>query len=124
MYMVGHYTPSKLIVSGTGAHVGRIDAEKSFYIIKSIEFFFGDDGLPYTRNTTEGKVVGANGDGFEFTSFVELSLIDLTYSGKMEIILGTGTGKFKGCSGSCDIFDGGQDNDGTWFKMDGYLVYE
>ena len=115
---------SKLILSGTGTHLGKIDAEKSFYVAKSAVFFINDAGIPYLHIAGDGKVVGANGDSFEAIYWTDQSLVDNTWFGVMEITPGTGTGKFKGCSGTCDILDGRSDNNGTYFKLDGYLVFE
>jgi len=43
----------------------------------------------------------------------------------MTITPGSGTGKFKGSSGSSDIVGGyHKDGIGVWFKIAGYLVYK
>jgi hypothetical protein len=118
------YIYSRLIISGTGTHLGKIEAEKSFYVIKNGEFFINDDGIPSVRNSGDGKVVGANGDGFEFTWWIKESLVDYTFFGEMEITPGTGTGKFEGCSGSCDIVGMEPAVGLILFNLDGYLVYK
>jgi hypothetical protein len=121
-----YYSYSRNILTGTGTHLGIIDAEKSFLLLESIIFCMDDDGLQYTINSGKGKIVAANGDSFEFTFRVK-QLFDETASStsKNDIIPGSGTGKFEGCSGSIDSV-GAIDfaKGGYRFKVDGYLVYE
>jgi hypothetical protein len=120
------YTYSRLNVSGTCSHVGKLNPETNFYVLESITFFMGDDGLPYTLNLGSGKLVAPNGDEIGFTFEVKQSFDEnKSYTGKTFITPGTGTGKFKGCTGTFDEV-GAIDyiKDGTWYKIDGYLVYE
>ncbi len=119
---VVYYTYSRLIVRGAGRYLGKIDAEKSFYVIKSIEFFTNDVGLQYIRNLGEGKVVGTNGDGFEFTFWSVESLDNFKIVGELKTILETGTGIFEGCSGTLNIV--GSANNKLWLCVDGYLFFE
>jgi hypothetical protein len=119
-----NYLLTRMIISGTGSHVGRVNAKKSFYEFKSIEFIL-ENGLPFTNQTGIGLMVGANGDSFEFTWWVKQSLLNGDYIGGMEITPGSGTGKFKDSSGSGDIVGGwNQDRTGVLFKIDGYLIYK
>lgn len=118
------YSISRLIVGGTGTHLGKIDAEKSFYKFEKIEFIL-EDGTPSTKQSGIGKMVGANGDGFEFSFWAKQSLLDGSYAGVADVIPATGTGKFEGCTGSFDFWGGYQlDGNGLWFKSEGKLVYE
>lgn len=116
------YFYSRLFVSGTATLLGKIDAEKSYYLIKNTEPLI-DEGVPYVQNSGNGIVVGENGDGFEFTWWIKQSLVDGNFLGAMEITPEKGTGIFKGCSGFCDIY-GRNAIEGIWFKLDGYMVYE
>ncbi len=119
-----YYQPSKMIISGTGSHVGRVNAKKSFYEFKSMEIVI-ENGILFNYNSGIGLMVGANGDSFEYTWWVKQNMDDGNYYGEMDITPGTGTGKFKGSSGSGDIVGGWNMNrDGVCFKIDGYLVYK
>ncbi len=119
-----NYYPSIMLISGTGSHIGKVNAEKSFYKFESMEFAL-ENGIPYTNQSGTGLMVGANGDSFEYTWWVKQSLVDGSYFGEMDITHGSGTGKFKGSSGSGDIVGGWNMNkDGVCFKIDGYLVYK
>ena len=82
---------------------------------------FFENGIPYTKNTGKGILVGANGDGFEFTFTVLQNVIDFTCTGVNEITLGTGT--LEGYTGSI-FMSGGVFGEGFLFKCEGYLVYE
>ncbi len=118
------YYPSKMIISGTGSHIGRVNAEKSYYKFEKMEFIL-ENGNPFTNQSGIGLMVAANGDSFEYTWWVKQSLLNGDYFGEMEITPGSGTGKFKGSSGSGDIVGGwNQDRTGVWFKIVGYLVYK
>jgi len=120
------WTPSRLFCSGTATHVGNINPEKSFYTLEKMVFFLKDD-LPHSRNTGKGILVGANGDGFEYTFTVVQNLVDGTCTGINEIIPGSGTGKFKGVKGTFNVIGGWhEDGIGLWFKNEGYsyLVFE
>ena len=118
------YAPSRVIVSGTGSHLGRIDAEKSFYDFERMEFVF-ENGNPFLINTGTGIMVAANGDDFEYIFRVKQSMLDGVVNGVAEIIPGSGTGKFEGCTGTIDIVGGyHEDGLGFWMKIQGYLVYE
>ncbi|MBW6535309.1 MAG: hypothetical protein K0B11_09890 [Mariniphaga sp.] len=118
------YAYSKLICSGTATHMGKINSEKSFYTLEKLVLFF-EDGIPYTRNTGKGILVGANGDGFEFSFTVVQNAIDKTCNGINEIIPGTGTGKLEGYTGTI-FMSGGlvEDRSMFLFECEGYLVYE
>lgn len=119
------YTKSRLIVSGTGTHLGRINAEKSFYEFESLKFFLDENGYPFLLNTGAGIIVAANGDSFEFTFSIKQDVIDRSWSGTNEIIPGSGTGKFEGCSGTIEAVGGHhEDGIGMWCIAQGYLVYE
>jgi hypothetical protein len=117
---------SRIIITGTGTHLGKINSDKSYYEFESIVYFTDDDGIPYTMNSGKGKVVAANGDSFEITFQVK-NLFDenASYTGNACIIPGSGTGKFEDCTGTFGTV-GASDyaKGGTWFKLDGYLVYE
>lgn len=120
------YTYSKLNVSGTSSHIGKLNPETNFYVLESLELFYGDDGHPYTLNKGYGKIVSPNGDEMGFTLEVIQSFDETaSYTGKTYIVPGSGTGRFKGCTGFFDLV-GAMDfaKGGTWFKMKGYLVYE
>jgi hypothetical protein len=121
-----NYVLSRLICSGTASHVGKINPEKSFYTLEKLVFFIKDD-LPHSKNTGKGILVGANGDGFEYTFTVVQNFVDGSCTGINEIIPGSGTGKFKGCTGTFNIIGGWhEDGIGLWFKNEGYsyLVFE
>jgi hypothetical protein len=98
-----------------------------YYEYESLVYFIDEeDRLPYPLNSGIGKVVAANGISFEITFQIKQSYDETeSYTGKTYIIPGSGTGKFEGCSGSFDCV-GAVDytKGGTWFKLDGYLVYD
>jgi hypothetical protein len=118
------WTQSRLICSGTATHVGKIDSEKSFYILEKLVLFF-ENGIPYTRNTGKGILVGANGDGIEFTFEIKQSALDLSFTGTSKLVSESGTGKFEGATGSINTVGGKhEDGVGLWTKNEGYIVYE
>lgn len=118
------YANSRMIVSGTGTHLGKINTEKSFYEFENLKFFLDENGYPFTLNTGAGIIVAANGDSFEFTFKIIQDVIDYSWSGPNEIIPGSGTGKFEGCSGTLEAVGGWQDDVGDWCIIQGFLVYE
>ena len=119
----GSYSYSKMLLNGTATHMGKINPEKSYYTFDKFVFFM-EDGHPFTLNTGTGILVGANGDGIEFTFEIKQSAINFSFTGTNKIIPGTGTGKFEGCTGTVYSV-GGLSEDGTlWSKNEGYLVYE
>lgn len=72
-----------------------------------------------------GKIVGANGDGIDFRFWGKQSILDGSFSGKANITPGTGTEKFKGCTGSFDTLGGfHMDGIGLWLKAQGSLVFK
>jgi hypothetical protein len=113
---------SRLMVSGTGTHIGKIDATKSYYEFSSMEFTLLD-GKPYFYLIGSAKLVGANGDGMELSFWTYQSLIDNSWYSEAVVVPGSGTGKFKGCTGTIDTA-GGVDDAGIYFTSTGYLVYE
>lgn len=117
-----YYTYSRLNISGAGSHIGKIDEEKSYYEIKNAESFISEDGLLYIRNTGQGKVVGENNDGFEFTFWANESLDNFKIVGELKITPKTGTGIFEGSSGTLDIV--GSETNTLWFCVEGNLVFE
>lgn len=116
---------NKYFMGGTASHVGNINAEQSFYEFYTIDYI-EIDGLPYYDLTGYGKVVAANGDSFEFKFSTKQSLTDYSLVSKSVITPGSGTGKFKGVSGSWTSV-GGLDvsNEHLFaFSMDGEIVFE
>ena len=84
-----------------------------------------ENGNPFLINAGKGIIVGANGDGVEFTFRAKQSLLDGSSTGINEIIPGSGTGKFEGCTGTIDLVGGWhEDGIGFWLKIQGYLVYK
>ncbi len=119
------YANSRLIVNGTGTHLGRINAEKSFYEFESLKFYLDENGYPFTLNTGAGIIVAANGDSFEFTFRIIQDAIDYSWSGTNEIIPGSGTGKFEGYTGTIEAVGGlHEDGIGIWSLAQGYLEFE
>lgn len=115
---------TRLIIGGTGTHMGKIDSKKSYYDYYTQDYI-EVDGMPFVDLTGIGKLVGANGDSFEFTFSTRQSLIDGTLVSKSDITPGSGTGKFKDCTGFFNTV-GGYDVSGVHlyvFKIDGELVY-
>lgn len=94
------YVPSKMIISGTGTHIGKIDTEKSFYRIEVFEIIM-EDQIPILFQSGKGYIVAANGDSFDYAWWAKASLPDLNYIGGIE--LQGGTRKFEGCSGTLDM---------------------
>ena len=116
------HLPGRLIVGGTGSHFGKINPEESFYQFTGMEPDLDEDDEECMRLWGFGKMVGANGDGMEFT-FVTYQYADRSFTSKGIITPGTGTGKFKGTTGSFEVYGGGDDT-ALWFKGSGYLIYE
>jgi hypothetical protein len=121
-YDPNSYSLTRMFIGGTGTRFGRINAEESYYLFDRMVFGVDEDGVPCTHLTGVGKIVGANGDGMEF-SFRSRQYLDYRFFGKGEIIPESGTGKFKGSTGPFDTF-GGRNGDDIWFKAQGYLVFE
>lgn len=117
-----YYTYSKLNVSGAGSHLGKIDEEKSYYVINSSEYFTNENRLQYIRSLGHGKVTGENNDGFEFTFWSNESLNNFKIVGELEITPKTGTGIFAGSSGTLNII--GSEANRLWLCLEGYLVFE
>lgn len=118
------YTISRLFCSGTATHMGKLDPVKSYYTLDKLVFFM-ENGQPFTLNTGTGIIVGANGDSMEFTFEMKQSAIDGSFSGTNEIIPGSGTGRFKGCTGTINTVGGWpEEGPGAWSINEGYLVFE
>ncbi len=116
---------TRLLIGGTGTHLGKIEADKSYYDFYAQEYI-EIDGLPFVDLTGIGKLVGANGDSFDFTFTTRQSLTDYTLISTSVITQGSGTGKFKGSSGSFNTV-GKPDVSGEHlyvFTIEGYLEYE
>jgi hypothetical protein len=115
-------TPGRLDVGGTGTRLGKINPEESFYQFLTNGEGEDEHGVPCYHLTGFGKMVGANGDGMEFT-FKSRQYLDGSFIGVAEITPESGTGKFKGSTGSIDNF-GATTMDGIWFKAIGYLEFK
>lgn len=122
----GHtFIPSRMIVKGPATHFGRVNSEKSYYEFKTYQLYFDEDGTLFAYNTGIGVMVGANGDSMEFTWWVRQNRVTGDYYGENEVIPGSGTGKFKGCTGSSKTVGWfHEDGVGVAFKIDGLLVFE
>jgi hypothetical protein len=94
------YVPSKMIISGNGTHIGKVNAEKSFYKIDVFEIIM-EEGVPFLFQSGTGYISAANGDSFDYTWWAKASLPDMNYIGEIE--LQGGTGIFNGCSGTLDM---------------------
>jgi hypothetical protein len=117
------YGLSRLFIGGTGSHLGKINPKESYYLFEKMVFVIEADGTMYTSLAGVGKMVGANGDGMTFT-FSSKQYLNGDFFGEAEIIPGSGTGKFKGSTGSLET-SGGYTMDGEiWLKANGFLVYE
>ncbi len=118
------YSHSRLLISGTATHIGKLNPVKSYYTFEKLVFFM-EDGQPFTLNSGTGCIVGANGDVIEFTHEAKQSAIDGSYTGTINIIPGTGTGIFECCTGTIYSVGGwSEDGPGIWSINEGYLVYE
>jgi hypothetical protein len=117
--------PSRMIVKGTATHFGRVNSEKSYYEFKTYELYFDEDGRLFSYNTGIGVMVGANGDSMEFTWWVRQNRKTGDYYGENEVVPGSGTGKFKGATGSSTTVGWyHEDGVGVAFKIDGFLNFE
>lgn len=94
------YITSRMIISGTGSHLGRVDSKESFCVVETFKMIF-EGGVPFLYQIGIGHMVAANGDSYDYTWWVKASLPKLDYIGGVEIT--GGTGKFEGCSGSADM---------------------
>jgi hypothetical protein len=112
----------RLIVGGNATHIGKIDADKSFYQFTKITPILIDGVVQYLELEGFGKLIGANGDGFDVT-FNSLQSRDYSFEGTADITEGSGTGKFKGCTGSFKT-KGGLDGDILLFTVIGTLEYK
>ena len=99
-YDPASYLTSRFIISGNGTHLGKVDSNNSYYEITVIEFQ-EEDGMPFLFQSGPAILMGANGDYFEYIWWAKASLPDFNWVGEIEIQ--SGTGKFEGCSGSCDM---------------------
>ncbi|HPG34627.1 MAG TPA: hypothetical protein PLM34_12280 [Lentimicrobium sp.] len=94
-----HYCKKKMIISGNGTHLGRVDGSgTSYYEVEGTEFMV-EDSKPLLFQYGTGILVAANGDSFEFTWWVKSYLPEQIWAGEFEITPGSGTGKFQGISG-------------------------
>jgi hypothetical protein len=116
------YSLTRMFIGGTGTHFGKINPEESYYLFDSMVLGVDEDDVPCVHLTGVGKLVGANGDGLEFI-FCSRQYFDYRFFGKGEIKPGSGTGKFKGSTGSYDSWGGRNGND-IWLKGNGFVVYE
>jgi hypothetical protein len=118
------YSLSRLIVGGNGTRLGKINPEGSYYVFDSMKFVM-DNGMPFVELEGVGKITGANGDSmeFDFKSLQSALPGDRPFTGEINIIPGSGTGKFEGAIGSLKSH-GATTPDGIWFKVDGYLTFE
>jgi hypothetical protein len=113
--------PGRLMLSGNATHLGKFNAEESFYQFTSVvptEI----DGQQFLALKGFGKIVGANGHGMEFT-FWSYQSMEYIFKGKVEII--SGTGKFAGCKGTLES-SGGYDvaGDFAFMTITGSLDFE
>ena len=118
------YSLSRLIVGGNGTRLGKINPEGSYYVFDSMKFEMIDE-KPFIRLEGGGKITGANGDSIEFDFWSLQSALpgDRPFTGEVEIIPGSGTGKFEGATGVLKSH-GATTPDGIWFKVDGHLTFE
>ena len=116
---------TRMIISGTGTHLGRVDGSGTSYYEVDNTQFVPENGLPFMMQSGTGKMVAANGDSFEFTWWAKISLLDRKWVGEFEIIPGSGTGKFEGSSGSFESVGQADpvEHINCWFS-EGYLIYE
>jgi hypothetical protein len=94
-----NYYATRMFLSGIVTHLGNVDSENSYTEIENMVFII-ENGSPFLQQTGGGKMVAANGDYYEFTNWVKMALPSLSYTCGSEIIPGSGTGRFKGISGS------------------------
>ena len=97
----GSYVTRRMIISGNGTHIGKVNMDKSYYDIDVFDLLI-ENGIPYFYQTGTGNIVAANGDSFQYNWWAKASLPDLNYIGGIE--LQSGTGKFKGCSGTLGMY--------------------
>lgn len=114
--------PGRLMVSGTATHAGTINPQESFYQFTSEEIV-EIDGQLFWHLEGFAKLVGVNGHGFEATFMsYQTQGFPSTFQGKVFITPGTGTGPFKGYTGTLDS-SGGANLEGIYMTISGNLVY-
>jgi hypothetical protein len=119
------YITNRMLMSGKGSHLGKIDAEKSYGTITEMKVFLDENGNLLSVQSTITFLVAANGDSVALTSKGRQSWVDGSFVSQDEIIPGSGTGRFKGVTGSAVTVGGWlEDGVGVWSKSEGYLVYE
>jgi hypothetical protein len=95
-----NYITSRMIISGNGTRLGKVNPEKSYYDVVVFELLM-ENNVPFLYQSGTGLLVGANGDSFSYNWWAKASLPTLDYVGGIELT--EGTGKFEGCSGSGDM---------------------
>ncbi|MFO7658928.1 MAG: hypothetical protein R6W78_17855 [Bacteroidales bacterium] len=112
----------RLMVSGTATHAGTINPQESFYQFTSEEIV-QIDGQTFLQLEGFAKLVGVNGHGFEATFMsYQTQGFPSSFQGEVFITPGTGTGPFKGYTGTLNS-SGGVDFEGISMTISGNLVY-
>ena len=93
--------PIKMIVSGKATHMGKINSEKSYWVVEVYEPRVDSKGVPYLFQSGTGHLVGANGDYINYAWWVNAALPDLDFIGEFELL--DGAGNFEGCSGTLNL---------------------
>lgn len=92
--------PGGMYVTGTCSHMGKVNSEKSYCKVETLNFVF-EGGKPYLMETGTGVMTAANGDSYKINWWVKTSLPGWEYTGAVEMY--DGTGKFKGMTGTVDM---------------------
>lgn len=118
-----NYCASRMLISGTGTHLGRVYPETSYYEVGSTVFLV-ESSHPYLNQSGTGKMVAANGDSFEVTWWAKISLPDRNWVGEFEVITGSGTGKFEGMSGVFEsVGQANMEEHLNCWTSEGYMQY-
>lgn len=115
------YLPSRMLVSGTATHMGKVITDLSACEVKTLELIV-EDGQYFLKQTGTGTMTAANGDSYPITWWGKTSMANWTYIG--EVTMYSGTGKFVGMSGIVDMIGAVDPVTGTnCWKADGFMVY-
>lgn len=121
-----NYLPSKMFVSGNATHMGRVDTEKSYSLVETLELIVepvvGGSPLFFLKQTGTGVMTAANGDNYPITWWAKTSLANWTYIGEVQMF--SGTGKFEGMTGTVQMIGAVDMVAGTnCWKADGFMEY-
>jgi hypothetical protein len=117
----GSPSPGGMYMGGWGTGTEEIQLMQSPFFMDGCEF---DGQNMIITSWGHGTVTVENGDSYNITGRVKHNLANMTFTGDVKII--DGTGKYKGAFGEVKMYDGWVDmNTGkNYWKYDGWIVFK